>query len=106
MGQRKEPFPLSSWCSAHRGGRTPDQSNQNKPNGIFRWVRRWNEEISPDRRWTAIRDSIPNQENHGFYPWVNWSSGTGCSPFVGVSWEPRALPVGLHQRGENQENIV
>ena len=38
--------------------------------------------------------SIPNQEDHGFYPWVNWSSGTGCSPLVGVSWEPRALPLG------------
>ena len=40
--------------------------------------------------------SIPNQEDHGFYPWVNWSSGTGCSPLVGVSWVARALPVGLH----------
>jgi hypothetical protein len=27
---------------------------------------------------------------------VNWSSGTGCSPLVGVSWEPWALPVGLY----------
>jgi hypothetical protein len=43
-----------------------------------------------------ITKSIPNQEDHGFYPWVNWSSGTGCSPLVGVSKEPRALPVGLH----------
>jgi hypothetical protein len=42
--------------------------------------------------------SIPNQEDHGFYPWVNWSSGKGCSPLVGVSWEPWALPVGLHLR--------
>jgi hypothetical protein len=41
--------------------------------------------------------SIPNQEDHGFYPWVNWSSGTGCSPLVGVFWESRALPVGLHK---------
>ena len=45
----------------------------------------------------AVIRSIPNQEDHGFYPWVNWSSGTGCSPLVGVSWEPRALPVGLHR---------
>ena len=43
---------------------------------------------------------IPNQEDHGFYPWVNWSSGTGCSPLVGVSWEPRAFPVGLHKLKE------
>jgi len=40
--------------------------------------------------------SIPNQEDHAFYAWVNWSSDTGCSPLVGVSMEPRALPVGLH----------
>ena len=40
---------------------------------------------------------IPNQEDHGFYPWVNWSSGTGCSPLAGVSWEPWALPMGLHE---------
>ena len=40
--------------------------------------------------------SIPNQEDHGFYMWVNGSSGTGCSPLAGVSWEPWALPIGLH----------
>ena len=40
--------------------------------------------------------SILNQEDHGFYSWGNWSSGTGCSPLVGISWEPRALPLGLH----------
>jgi len=45
----------------------------------------------------GMSSTIPNQEDHGFYPWVNWSSGTGCSPLVGVSREPRALPVGLHQ---------
>jgi len=33
----------------------------------------------------------------GLYPRVNWSSGTECSPLVGVSWELRALPVGLHK---------
>jgi len=27
--------------------------------------------------------SIPDQEDYGFSPWVNWSSGTGCSPLVG-----------------------
>jgi hypothetical protein len=69
-------------------------------------IRLWNKEVSPDRRRTAIRDSIPNQEDHGFYLWGNWSSGTGCSPFVGVSWEPRALPAGLHQRGERIKNNV
>ncbi len=41
--------------------------------------------------------SIPNQEDHEFYPWVNWSPGTGCSPLVSVYREPRALPVGLHE---------
>ena len=40
---------------------------------------------------------LPNQEDHGFYPWVNWPSGSGCSPLVGVPWEPRALPAGLHR---------
>jgi hypothetical protein len=41
--------------------------------------------------------SLPNQEDHGVYPWVNWSSGTGCSPLMGVSWKPRASAVGLHK---------
>jgi len=46
-------------------------------------------------KWAKV--SIPNQEDHGFHPWVNWSSGTGCSPLVGVCQEPRALPAGLHR---------
>jgi hypothetical protein len=51
----------------------------------------------PEDRYGNLRlPSIPNQEDHRFYPWANWSSGTGCSPLVGVSTEPRALPVGLH----------
>ncbi len=62
--------------------------------------------VAVDIRWLVSHDwdvhyspnglSIPNQEDHGFYPWVNWSSGTGCSPLAGVSWEPWALSVGLH----------
>jgi hypothetical protein len=46
---------------------------------------------------TENRESIPNQEEHGFYLWGNWFSGTGCSPHVGVLWEPQPLPVGLHK---------
>jgi hypothetical protein len=34
-----------------------------------------------------FQNFIPNQEDHGFYPWVNWSSGPGCSPLMGVFWE-------------------
>ena len=41
---------------------------------------------------------------HGFYPWVNWSSGTGCSPRVGVSWVPRPLPLGLHEEKVGRTN--
>jgi hypothetical protein len=55
--------------------------------------------VLDEQREESYRYSIPNQEDHGFYPWVNWSSGTGCSPLVGVSWEPWALPVGLHELG-------
>ena len=53
-------------------------------------------------RW----NSIPNQEDHGFHPWVNWSSGAGCSPLVGVSWEPWALPVGLHRQHSSKVNTT
>ena len=52
--------------------------------------------ISKRKELDIEGDSIPNQEDHAFYAWVNWSSDTGCSPLVGVSMEPRALPVGLH----------
>jgi hypothetical protein len=52
---------------------------------------------SPPEGMLRLLISIPNQEDHGFYPWVNWSSNTGCSPLVDVSWEPQALPMGLHR---------
>jgi hypothetical protein len=37
-----------------------------------------------------------HQEDHGVYPWVNWSSGAGCSPLRGVWSGTTGLPVGLH----------
>lgn len=32
------------------------------------------------------------------YPWVNWSSGTGCSPRRGVTDSTTVLAVGLHMQ--------
>jgi hypothetical protein len=57
-------------------------------------------ETSKDGPYPEPRGPRLPAGRQGFYSWVNWSSGTGCSPLVGVSWGPRALPVGLHFKSD------
>jgi hypothetical protein len=53
--------------------------------------------------WELSAKTCTSACRHRYHRWMNWSSGTGCSPLMSVSWEPRALPAGLHKQKGHED---
>jgi hypothetical protein len=56
--------------------------------------REWLKQDRWDKMGPFERILSQHQEDHGVYPWVNWSSGAGCSPEGAFGVVPRACPWG------------
>jgi len=58
-----------------------------------------NIQLPNEKVYTPIEAKLRTGDIEGLSNGVNWSSGIGCSPPVGVSWEPPSLPVWVHDKG-------
>ncbi len=56
-----------------------------------------NIQLSSGKPYIPIEAKLRKEDAERLSNGVDWSSGTRCLPPVGVSREPRALPVGLHE---------